>query len=205
MPGVVVQFFLEPILNVVHEMLEARKYTVYRTSTSNAFIADTIDIDRYNFLHFNPIALGEKGKHTIEVFIAETREKLGVRDIRSLLLYAQLTNLKSLVIITMETMTFFAQRQCKERDSAIDHPDIELWTFKELCFNVTTHHVQPKFTVLANKDKSKLIINSGSKKLAKIMTSDPVARFYGLRKGMIIKIDRGLPGGQTMKSYRIAI
>ena len=69
------------------------------------------------------------------------------------------------------------------------HLKVELFNENELTFNITKHHLQPKFESLG-KDESKAFKKQFGVKFPSILTTDPVVRFYGWKSGSVIKITR---------------
>jgi DNA-directed RNA polymerase subunit H (RpoH/RPB5) len=74
--------------------------------------------------------------------------------------------------------------------------NIELFTADEMLFNPLEHPLVPKHEVLDANDRSKMEAELGEEgsisKLPSIRASDPVARFYGIRKDDVVKISRNI-------------
>jgi DNA-directed RNA polymerase subunit H (RpoH/RPB5) len=72
--------------------------------------------------------------------------------------------------------------------------NIELFTADEMLFNPLEHPLVPKHEVLDANNRRKLEAELGEEgsisKLPSIRATDPVARFYGIRKDDIVKISR---------------
>jgi DNA-directed RNA polymerase I, II, and III subunit RPABC1 len=69
------------------------------------------------------------------------------------------------------------------------HLKVELFNENELTFNITKHHLQPKFESLG-REESKAFKKQFGVKFPAILTTDPVVRFYGWQSGLVIKITR---------------
>jgi DNA-directed RNA polymerase I, II, and III subunit RPABC1 len=67
--------------------------------------------------------------------------------------------------------------------------EIELFSLKELQYNLTKHILVPLHTKLSDEESFQLKKKFGHN-LASILKTDPVSRFYNFKKGDIIKITR---------------
>lgn len=65
----------------------------------------------------------------------------------------------------------------------------ELFVYKELQFNITTHVLQPRFDLLSNSESNKFKKKYGNK-FPKILTTDPISKFYRFTPGQVVKITR---------------
>ena len=88
-------------------------------------------------------------------------------------------------------------------------PDIEYYDINNLMINITKHEIMPKFEVYDTDDKKKEIIemldNTNPKIFPKMLINDPIAKYYNLKIGDILKIKRTSPlSGETI-SFRIVI
>ncbi len=66
---------------------------------------------------------------------------------------------------------------------------IELFCQSELQYNITKHHLQPKFDLLTKEDAKKFKKDFGTK-FPVMLKTDAIARFYGFSVGDVIKITR---------------
>lgn len=84
---------------------------------------------------------------------------------------------------------------------------LELFREDELMFDVTEHKLVPKHTVLNSEQKASLLAKYKLKEsqLPRIQLSDPVARFYGLVKGNVVKIERKSETAGKYITYRVCI
>jgi DNA-directed RNA polymerase subunit H (RpoH/RPB5) len=84
--------------------------------------------------------------------------------------------------------------------------NVELFDIKRLLFNITKHYYVPKHTLL-NKKKVQLIKNSlqisSIYKLPVISHTDPVARYYNLKRGDVVQITRVSPSYGKHITYRV--
>ena len=69
---------------------------------------------------------------------------------------------------------------------------IECFSVSELVVNITEHELVPKHVLLSDKEKKALLERYKIKEsqLPKILTTDPVAKYFGLKRGDVVKIIR---------------
>uniref|UniRef100_A0A453KAH7 RNA polymerase subunit H/Rpb5 C-terminal domain-containing protein n=1 Tax=Aegilops tauschii subsp. strangulata TaxID=200361 RepID=A0A453KAH7_AEGTS len=83
---------------------------------------------------------------------------------------------------------------------ASDHSD----KVNELLVNISTHALKPKHEVLTAEEKARLLkkYNVQDSQLPRMLETDPVARYYGLGKGTVLKVtyDSELTGNHV--TYR---
>lgn len=81
--------------------------------------------------------------------------------------------------------------------------------FKEasLLQNIIDHRDQPKFELLSpsEMEKVKLEYNISEYTTKKLLRSDPITKYYALRKGEIVRVIRGSPTSGEAIDYRIVM
>ena len=84
--------------------------------------------------------------------------------------------------------------------------NVEIFDIKRLLLNITKHFYVPKHTLLNNKQvqllKNSLQISS-IYKLPVISHTDPVARYYNLKRGDVVQITRVSPSYGKHITYRV--
>ena len=86
--------------------------------------------------------------------------------------------------------------------------NIELFIQKNLTFNLTHHELVPKHIILSDEEKKKVfekynVNESQPTQFPKILITDPVAKYYGAKRGQMFKILRKSPFTGESTYYRI--
>ena len=106
------------------------------------------------------------------------------------------------IIIISGTLTSQAKQKMTDINNELQ---IECFSISELMVNITEHSFVPKHILLTDEEKSQLLKRYKIKEsqLPKILTSDPVARYLGLRRGNVVKIIRDSETAGKYVTYRI--
>ncbi|KAM3133547.1 hypothetical protein pb186bvf_014389 [Paramecium bursaria] len=84
---------------------------------------------------------------------------------------------------------------------------IELFHIDDLIFDITKHELVPRHIPINDEEKRALLqkYRMTESQLPRILLSDPVAKFLGLRQGNVVKIIRRSETAGEYVTYRIAV
>ena len=112
------------------------------------------------------------------------------------------TNKRNILLIIKDKVTLVNNKNISEAVSV----DIEVFSIKELLFNISRHIYVPHHEIVLNKQH---IVNKYNLKCASqlplILKTDPISKYYNFQSGDIIKIIRNTPSiGETV-IYRYCV
>jgi len=84
------------------------------------------------------------------------------------------------------------------------YKNIELFLFKNLTFNITRHVDMPQHIPLSPKEIAEVVekYKTNKNQFPKMLTTDPIARYYGVSAGGMFKIIRKSQSSGEYISYR---
>jgi len=111
-------------------------------------------------------------------------------------------NIHRAVIIVQQGMTPSAKQ------SLVDMAPkyiLEQFLESELLINITEHELVPEHVVMTPEEKQELLQRYKLKEnqLMRIQVGDPVARYFGLKRGQVVKIIRSSETAGRYISYRL--
>lgn len=140
-------------------------------------------------------------------FPDEQRNKLlGVKPISDKAERMERDNVRSAIIILQTGLTPYA-KSAVEKLSAGERCRMEVFLENELIVNITHHVLVPKHEVLMEDAKRELLRRYKLKEsqLPRIQKSDPIARYYGLSHGTVVKITRPSETAGRYVTYRLCV
>ncbi|KAH8100906.1 DNA-directed RNA polymerase RPB5 subunit [Cristinia sonorae] len=138
-----------------------------------------------------------------QIFVFFSDEKsVGVKTMRKLLGILEEKSINRGIIVFPGNMTPSARKVIVAMASTYK---LEEFSESDLLVNITHHTLVPKHEVLTPEQKKILLEKYRLKEtqLPRIQLADPVARYYGLRRGMVVKITRPSETSGRYASYRI--
>ncbi|PFH36341.1 DNA-directed RNA polymerase II RPB5 [Besnoitia besnoiti] len=138
------------------------------------------------------------------VYFADETKKTGVKPIRELTERMEERNIQRAILVTQNVLTAFARDAISE---AAPRHIIENFMESELLVNITKHELVPKHVPLTNEEKQNLLNRYRVKEiqLPRIQSADPVARYFGLSRGQVVKIIRPSETAGRYVTYRLVV
>jgi DNA-directed RNA polymerase I, II, and III subunit RPABC1 len=143
------------------------------------------------------------------VFFTED-ESVGIKPIKKYFIIAKRRicermmsqNIMKAVLVYQKSMTPSANKVILEMQPKYQ---IEMFQEAELLVNITKHVLVPQHIVLNAEEKKTLLQRYRLKEsqLPRIQPSDPVARYYGLKRGQVVKIVRPSETAGKYITYRL--
>ncbi|MEN2498482.1 MAG: DNA-directed RNA polymerases I, II, and III subunit RPABC1 [Marteilia pararefringens] len=137
------------------------------------------------------------------VFFIDER-RFGVKNILTYSSQMQEQHVKNAILVFQQGLTNAAKQAITELDSQFN---FEFFTEKDLIINITDHCLQPKFRLMTAEEKKSICqkYKISESQLPKIQQSDPLARYFGLKKGDVLNIVRTSQTAGRYTTYRICI
>lgn len=178
------------IQNTVIEMLEDRNYNI-----DNKY---KITFNEFNYyLDKNNIDIFATGnENNIYVYFYNDNKNFGKNEFKNTVskIREEIDNNVNIIIIIKEK----ENSSVKKEIILPIYKNVEIFTYKQLTFNITKHDIVPKHILLKNNNIDKNeeienIINMYStplSKFPKISIDDPISKYFGAKQGDLFKIYR---------------
>jgi DNA-directed RNA polymerase I, II, and III subunit RPABC1 len=137
------------------------------------------------------------------VFFPED-EKVGVKPIKVYTDRMREESVGNAILVLRVDITPFAKQAVQEMSDSFR---IEHFKEAELLVDITEHTLVPAHQVLTQNEKQELLKRYRLKEtqLPRIQPNDPVSRYYGLRRGQVVKITRPSETAGRYVTYRICM
>lgn len=140
-------------------------------------------------------------------FPDEVRNKaLGVKPIADKAAKMERDNVMRALVILDTGLTPYA-RQAVDQVNESGRFRIEVFLENELLVNITQHELVPEHVVLSKEEKTTLLQRYKLKEsqLPRIQKTDPIARYFGLVHGQVVKISRPSETAGRYITYRLCV
>ncbi len=146
---------------------------------------------------------GDDESNQLFVFFPED-EKVGVKPIKVYTDRMRSENVGNAIMVLRVDITPFAKQAVQEMSDSFR---IEHFKEAELLVDITNHTLVPEHQVLTSNEKAELLKRYRLKdtQLPRIQPNDPVARYYGMRRGQVVKIIRPSETAGRYVTYRICM
>ncbi|KAI3438257.1 hypothetical protein D9Q98_000693 [Chlorella vulgaris] len=151
------------------------------------------------------IMASKKDDPTEQVFVFFPEEpKVGVKTIKLLAERMRNEGVQRAIMVTQANMTPFA-KQCLSEMAPKYY--IELFQEAEMLVNITKHSLVPQHRILTRDEKQTLLDRYKVKdtQLPRIQFSDPVARYFGMTRGQVVRIVRPSETAGRYVTYRLCV
>ena len=200
----------------VHEMLSDRGLKVEKTQRFEDFrkmvLQDedtTKELDEEQYKRVNVIAIKEDEMETYNVnVIFYGPKKLNRKNAEKLAKDCIDKGARELIIVCISGY----EKSCLMLSSAFEEQSspcfLQFFNLNELVINITHHHLVPKHTVLSDAERKELMKTfniTDTFVLPKMMSDDPVAKYFGMRKGDVCSIERLSETAGIYLSYRVVV
>lgn len=136
-------------------------------------------------------------------------ENVGLKQLRDYMQHLVNGSFYSGIMVCTKPMTGMALRLLRGASGIQEGPKggVEVFVEQDLLVNITKHELVPKHVLLSREEKEQLLKRYRLKEtqLPRIQVTDPVAKYYGLRRGQVVKIIRRSETAGRYASYRWAI
>uniref|UniRef100_A0A7S1B186 DNA-directed RNA polymerases I, II, and III subunit RPABC1 n=1 Tax=Noctiluca scintillans TaxID=2966 RepID=A0A7S1B186_NOCSC len=138
------------------------------------------------------------------VFFPEENKRVGVKPIRILAEKMDEKKIREAILVVRQPLTPLARTAITE---AMSKMRIEVFHENELIVNITRHELVPKHLPLTAEEQKQLLSRYKMKpsQLPRIQLSDPVARYFGMKRDEVVKIIRPSETAGRYVTYRLVV
>lgn len=149
----------------------------------------------------NPDPKADVGTIWIE-FLDE--DSLGAEQMRKFGRFCATENYHTGILVSHVAVSASAK---KEIAKFSQWTSIEWFLEEDLLINITHHELVPRHVILSREEKAALLKRYRLKEtqLPRILQKDPVAKYFGMKRGQVVKIIRASETAGRYASYRLCV
>lgn len=194
------------IRKTVCKMLNARGYLVAQAELDrdkDSFTEEFGEDPRRDALTLQFDLREDPTQHMFVFFPDE--EKVGVKTIKEYAKRMKDEQVNRAIIVVQQSLTPFARQSLLECQAQKFY--IEQFQEAELLVNITDHVLVPEHILLSDEQKRVLLDRYKVKEtqLPRIQMHDPVARYFGMRRGQVVRIIRPSETAGRYVTYRLCV
>lgn len=193
------------VYKTISSMLSKRGYMVSREMKDMTPTDFTNRFGEYPSREGLTILVEKADNETDQLFVFFPEdEKVGVKPIKILTDRMKDESVSSAILVLRGDITPFAKQAVLEMSDSFR---IEHFKEAELLVDITQHTLVPEHRVLGQNEKQELLkrYRLRDTQLPRIQPNDPVARYYGMKRGQVVKIIRPSETAGRYITYRICM
>lgn len=189
------------------EMLFDRGYDVSEQDSNETFQEFKQKLSACDYQRGRMIILGigrSDPTNRVLAYFSDETKKVGVKPIRELSDKMGEKGVNKAILVVQAPLSSFGRDAVAE---VAPEKQIEVFLESELLINITRHELVPKHVPLSHLEKQTLLARYKVKdsQLPRIIQTDPVARYFGLSKGQVVKIIRPSETAGRYVTYRLVV
>ncbi|KAL3763992.1 hypothetical protein ACHAW5_007611 [Stephanodiscus triporus] len=193
------------VYKTISSMLAKRGYMVSREMKEMTPMDFTQRFGEYPSREGLTILVEKSDDETNQLFVFFPEdEKVGVKPIKILTDRMKDESVSNAILVLRGDITPFAKQAVQEMSDSFR---IEHFKEAELLVDITDHILVPEHLVLSQNEKQELLkrYRLRDTQLPRIQPNDPVARYYGMKRGQVVKIIRPSETAGRYVTYRICM
>ena len=194
------------VRKTVHKMLNARGYLVSAKELERDMDSFTEDFGDEHKRDSLTIMAPKRDDPSENIFVfCPEEEKVGVKTIKDYAKRMKEENVYRAIIVVQASLTPFAKQSLLECQTQKFY--IEQFQETELLVNIVDHVLVPEHILLSDEQKKTLLDRYKVKdtQLPRIQMHDPIARYYGMRRGQVVRIIRPSETAGRYVTYRLCV
>ncbi|CAK8533983.1 unnamed protein product [Lathyrus sativus] len=193
------------IYKTVLQMLRDRNYVVSETDINMSrqeFKSNFSDHMKREDLFINKSHKNDPSDKISVFFVNDA--KIGVKTVRGIIQRMLTENVFRGVLICQNPLSHYGRAAVSEMASKCR---LEVFLEDELLVNITMHYLVPPHQVLTDAEKKALLNKYTVKEtqLPRILMTDPIAKYYGLKRGQVVRIIRPSETAGRYVTYRYVV